>query len=336
MLGRVAPSTECGVRYLRSVTAALPAASKLKVLDVFPPPRHREHITGTKDVPPGLAPKHLRLKEAEAMGKFTLGPLGNSATRPVPKCAKDYAVARAAYEAKLSEVRKAFKAEWDARREREAEAARVVRARVEQEKAQRDAAKALKREQNMAKHQEQLQASRQALQALQAVNRAKRASYFDKVAKKRSAWLQALHEDAQTWIAEADIDKKITADTFSMTYPWHLQRWFEQKKQGGSADGADPAYESEWESDVEGVEGEVDQTRGKKGIQLLELFEQKRMAAIVEDMRKMELAYYQQHADVIEPDVLKELVEGKTLDEILAARSKPAAPAAPAAPVTDA
>jgi hypothetical protein len=42
----------------------------------------------------------------------------------------------------------------------------VVRARIEQEKAQRDAAKALKREQNMARHQEHQLASRQALQCV--------------------------------------------------------------------------------------------------------------------------------------------------------------------------
>ncbi len=59
------------------------------------------HGQGTKDVPPGLAPKHLRLKEAEAMGKFTVGSFGSTASRPVPTSAKDYARERAAYQAKV-------------------------------------------------------------------------------------------------------------------------------------------------------------------------------------------------------------------------------------------
>jgi hypothetical protein len=43
--------------------------------------------------------------------------------------------------------------------------------------------------------------------ALQEVRRGKREAYFAKVDKKRGEWLQKLNAEAQTWIAQADIDK---------------------------------------------------------------------------------------------------------------------------------
>ena len=83
---------------------------------------------------------------------------------------------------------------------------RAVRARVEAEKALRDAAKAVRREKNVQRHEARLAADRQSLAALQEVNRAKRAAYFETVRRKRVQWLQALHEDSRNWIAENEVD----------------------------------------------------------------------------------------------------------------------------------
>jgi hypothetical protein len=63
--------------------------------------RPRGRLQSVKDVPPGTAPKAMRLKEAEAMGKFDLSALGTVAPRPVPKTAKEFVVARNEYEAKV-------------------------------------------------------------------------------------------------------------------------------------------------------------------------------------------------------------------------------------------
>ena len=50
-----------------------------------------------KDVPPGLAPKALRMKEAEAMGKFHFDALVAATPRPVPTSAKEFVQRRRAY-----------------------------------------------------------------------------------------------------------------------------------------------------------------------------------------------------------------------------------------------
>ena len=54
-----------------------------------------------KDVPPGLAPKALRMKEAEAMGKFQFDALVAATPRPVPKSPKEFMLARKAYHEKV-------------------------------------------------------------------------------------------------------------------------------------------------------------------------------------------------------------------------------------------
>ncbi len=138
------------------------------------------------------------------------------------------------------------------------------------EKAQRAEARAVKRQANMQRHEERQRVEKQALAALQSVNRAKRAAYFEKVTRKRTAWLQALHEDSKSWIAESEIDavshaarasrckgssrviaclppshrapcahhdetpQKITAETFSVEHPWHLQSWYDQRAAGNT------------------------------------------------------------------------------------------------------
>ena len=82
----------------------------------------------------------------------------------------------------------------------------AARARIEAEKAQRAEAKALRRQANVQRHEQRLLAEKEALRALQAVNRAKRTAFFEMQRRKRVQWLQALHEDSKNWIAESEVD----------------------------------------------------------------------------------------------------------------------------------
>ncbi len=65
---------------------------------------------------------------------------------------------------------------------------------------------------------------------------------------------------------------------------------------------SDPAFDSEWESDVEDSAAAWESPRGKHGtgVQLRELYQQKRLAELEVEMKKVELEYYKQHADTID------------------------------------
>ena len=82
----------------------------------------------------------------------------------------------------------------------------AVRHRVELEKAKRDETKRVRRVVNVQRHEAKVVADKQALAALQAVNRAKRSALVEAVRRKRVLWLQALHNDSQNWIAESEVD----------------------------------------------------------------------------------------------------------------------------------
>lgn len=248
----------------------------------LPPARARNARLHVHDPRPMFAPKALRMAESEKMGVFDLASLTQmtqAATRPVPKSAREFSIMRKTYQQQVGQLRLKFKAEWDVRRARELKAATLLREHIDADKARLAAAKLIRKQKRAADHERYTQIEQERIAALKEVRRGKRAAYFNKVALKRAAWLQALNTDAKDWVAQSEINEKITADLFSMTRPWQFDEYNDLRASTAADRAGVVEFEEEWESDLE--EEDLDQwgptkDRMSTGIQLDELYQSQR------------------------------------------------------------
>jgi len=282
----------------------------------LPPPRVKAPHLHTRDPHPVQAPKSLRVKEAENMGKLDLSTF-EIRPRPVPVSPKEYAVNFRKYKQEVNEIRKQFKAEWDARRKRENDAALAERAKVEEQMRKRAEIKAVRRAANIAAHERNLAIIRERRDALKRVHRDKRLAMFAEVQKKRVAWLQTLNADAANWVDEDQIETKITPEVFQLQRPWQYDKYYAQKP---VLPAGEVQFREDWDSDVDHVEVDIMEPLThslKTGVQLQELHDQKRMPEIIEDLKQWQENFMAKYPEIFTPDAVDAVRSGMSAEEFM-------------------
>lgn len=275
-----------------------------------PPPTRRKTYRDPNPLP---APKPVRVREASLMGELDEeAMIAGAAPRPVPTSSKEFVANRRAYKKAMKQFRLKFKAEWDGRRAREAEAVRLYREKLDAAKAKLAEYKATRRTRNLATHARQMELDHTARRLRKELNQASRAAFFEQVAGKRREWLDALEVDAESWIPEDKIDEMITAETFSMKHPWQYEVWYAQKERQQRSASAksgegflsvktidDEEYDDLWDSDVE---EEIDSDEWsplrymeRTGLQLDELYHAKRAPELVQQFIEWRDEYIEKH-----------------------------------------
>jgi hypothetical protein len=185
-----------------------------------------------------------------------------------------------------------FRAKWRAEvtesEERRGEAMTAYRAGVRERKAEREAVRAVDKSATEAKTDTKLKQLRVAKQLRADLSRKSVELRLTRVAERRAKWLSSLEAASAQWIPETEIETLITPDLFRVKYAWQFEKWFAVKEnkrslweaarrgegRGGDKKGGrapmkavllgeeDAGFDSTWESDTEGMEGEGERPAG--------------------------------------------------------------------------
>lgn len=202
------------------------------------------------------------------MGQFDFNSVTNTGARSVPASPADYVTARTEYQRAMSAVRKNFASQWDARRQREAQAVSDYQAGVRKRQEENDALRETRRARRAAEHDKVVALARKARDLRKSARLREAERRVASLDERRSAWLDALEADASSWITADRIEEMITDEVFAVKVGWQYARWFEAKEAKRSlleaarrskkpgvplreVELSDREYATDWESELE-------------------------------------------------------------------------------------